>query len=116
MSDRMASRARAAIGFSVHTGWAAAVAVGGPAEAPEVLARARLELLREEDGVVRFVFHSVEKKPLGEARAVVERALFAGARMKKVIDGMGKALGPPWGADQKEAMALAWLALSAGIA
>ncbi|HYV49934.1 MAG TPA: hypothetical protein VFA20_33995 [Myxococcaceae bacterium] len=192
----MASRARTAIGFSVHTGWAAAVAVsvGGSAEKPEVLARARLELLREEDGVVRFVFHSVEDKPLAEAREVVERArkatrrnalaevkrfaeglgapvvaaglahpagkipvdlemivkshalihsaegalfrdavaqacealglrvervprkaLFTQASMKKAIDGMGKALGPPWGADQKEAAALAWLALAARV-
>jgi hypothetical protein len=190
----MASRARTAIGFSVHTGWAAAVAVGGSAGKPEVLARVRLELLREEDGVVRFVFHSVEDKPLAQAREVVERArkatrknalaevkkllgslegevvaaglvqpagkvpeeleailrshtlihsgegalfrdavahaceslgvrvqrvpkkeLFARASMKKVIDGMGKELGPPWGADQKEAMALGWLALAARV-
>ncbi|HEY8206833.1 MAG TPA: hypothetical protein VIG99_05080 [Myxococcaceae bacterium] len=187
----MASRARSAIGFSVHTGWAVAVVVGGTPSEPSVLARTRLELLKPEDGVVRFVFHSVEEKPLGEARKVVQRAreatrrnaeaevkrlvggleapvvaaglvlpagkvpeeletilkahtlihsaegalfrealkgaceslgirvervprkaVFADAGMKKTVDGMKKALGPPWGADQKQAMALGWMALS----
>lgn len=187
----MTSRARSAIGFSVHTGWAAAVAVGGPPSAPTVLARTRLELLKPEDGVVRFVYHSVEEKPLAQARKVVQRAqeatrrnalaelkrfageleakvvaagfalpagkvpeeleailkahpfihsaegalfrgalegaceslgirvervprkaIFADAGMKQVVDGMKKALGPPWGADQKEAMALGWMALA----
>ena len=197
----MASRARAAIGFSVHTGWAAAVAVGGSAPVPEVLGRARLELMREEDGVPVFVYHSVEKAGLAEAARMVKRAeeavrrhavealqafaadvapgglvaaglsapagkvpeeleavlrshalihsaegeLFRGAvawaceamkvpvewvprkslfaraaeaagttevAVKQVVDGMREALGPPWGADQKEAMVLAWIALA----
>ncbi|HZN94331.1 MAG TPA: hypothetical protein VFB81_16570 [Myxococcales bacterium] len=201
----MASRARAAVGFSVHTGWAAAVAVGGSAAEPQVLGRARLELVRPDDGFPRFVFHSVEGRPLAEARKVVERAeqatrrhaleeleRFAGevaqqgakvvaagltlatgklpaeleavlrshpfihtaegelfraaiahaceamkvpvervprktlfaqagqalgkteAAVKKVVDGMKASLGPPWGADQKEAMALGWIALARG--
>lgn len=197
-----AAMSPAAVGFSVHTGWAAAVAVGGTAAEPVVLERARLEM-EPAGGIPRFVFHWVENKPLAEASRQVEKAassvralarealerfaaaveakgsrvqaaglstaagkplpaleailrshslihaaegeLYRGAMaagcealglslarvprktlsaraaealgrteaaVKKVVDGMGKVIGPPWSADQKEAMTLAWIALA----
>jgi hypothetical protein len=37
--------ARAAVGFRAHSGWAAAVAVAGPADAPAAIARRRIEMV-----------------------------------------------------------------------
>jgi hypothetical protein len=37
--------ARAAVGFRAHSGWAAAVAVAGPADAPVAVARRRIEMV-----------------------------------------------------------------------
>jgi len=36
---------RAAVGFRAHSGWAAAVAVAGPADAPAAIARRRIEMV-----------------------------------------------------------------------
>lgn len=56
-----------AVGFKVHTGWAAVVAVGGPG--PEVLAKARVQVAWTfEEGAV---FHRGQEMPLEEARALV---------------------------------------------
>jgi hypothetical protein len=66
---------RAAIGFSVHTGWAAAVAVGGPKAT--VLARERVVLADSDYG--RFVYHAARETPafakemVKESRQVAER-------------------------------------------
>jgi hypothetical protein len=66
----MAARRRAAVGFKVHTGWAAVVAVGGPG--PEVLAKARVQVAWTfEEGAV---FHVGQKLPIEEARALVSEA------------------------------------------
>jgi hypothetical protein len=54
---------RAALGFSIHTGWAAAVTVGGPPA--EILARARLELADEDS---RFVYHVAAERGDAERR------------------------------------------------
>jgi hypothetical protein len=58
---------RAAIGFAVHTGWAAAVAVGGPPAA--VLARRRIELADDE---ARFVYHAASERRRDAARMIRE--------------------------------------------
>ncbi len=50
---------RAAIGFSVHTGWAAAVALGGPKAT--LLARERIVLADSDYG--RFVYHAARETP-----------------------------------------------------
>ncbi len=72
----MAAKRRAALGFKVHTGWAAVVAVGGPA--PEVLAKARLQVAWTFDEGA--VFHAGQQLPLEKARALVgeAEARFAG--------------------------------------
>ena len=62
---------RAAIGFAVHTGWAAAVALSGP---PAVLLlRRRLELADDAHDA-RFVFHAAAERP-NSAELITVRAL-----------------------------------------
>jgi len=68
---------RVAFGFSVHTGWAALVAVQGPAslDSPEILDRRRVEML--EGGrpeAPAFVYHAAAKLPLKTAEPLVQRA------------------------------------------
>src|SRR5579883_1490822 len=64
-------RARVALGFSVHTGWAAALAAGGTPRAPVVEERARVELI---EGERRFVYHHAAEVPLAQAQRDVARA------------------------------------------
>jgi hypothetical protein len=61
---------RAALGISVHTGWAACVVAGGSIENPRIELRERIELLGDAE---RFVFHRAEQMPLKEAEAFVKR-------------------------------------------
>jgi hypothetical protein len=60
---------RAALGFSVHTGWAAMVAVA--AKNGAVLGRRRLVLLGDDPERPRFVFHAASKLPLDAAERLV---------------------------------------------
>jgi hypothetical protein len=58
---------RAALGFSVHTGWAAMVAADG-----SVLDRRRIVLMSGEDRArPRFVFHAASKLPFAAAERLV---------------------------------------------
>ena len=50
----------AAIGFSVHSGWAAMVAIGGSAAAPTLLGRSRVALIDERDRDSKQPYHAVE--------------------------------------------------------
>jgi hypothetical protein len=50
----------AAIGFSPHSGWAAMVVLGGTAAAPELLARARVQLIDDHDPESKQPYHAVE--------------------------------------------------------
>jgi hypothetical protein len=50
----------AAIGFSPHSGWAAMVALGGAAAAPELLARSRVQLMDDRDPESKQPYHAVE--------------------------------------------------------
>src|SRR3954447_23026958 len=60
---------RAALGFSVHTGKAVVVAVGGAREAPAVLAKGRIDVaFTFEEGAV---FHAAQELSIEEARALV---------------------------------------------
>jgi hypothetical protein len=58
-----------ALGFSVHTGWAAMVAVGG-ARKPRILLRERLALVAG----VRFVYHAAVEMDLGAAARAIDAA------------------------------------------
>jgi hypothetical protein len=67
----------AALGFSVHTGWAVEVAVAprSPASA-EVLDRRRIELLDGSDVEgPRFVYHAARSLSLDAARRLIARSL-----------------------------------------
>jgi hypothetical protein len=68
-------RGRAALGFSVHTGWAAVVAVAGPAASAAVLDRRRLEMMPGRDPESpRFVYHVAAKLRLEPARRLVQES------------------------------------------
>ena len=193
---------RAALGFKLHTGWAALVAVAGSPAEIQVLNRQRIELLPPNSKIPRFVYHTASEMPLAQATELVKRAreasfeaaslavkntveklnargiridvcgvlsgstlvpndlaailrshpmihsaegaLFQNAivsacgslrlkivpsrerdvwvraaaawditepRLRKIVDGLRKSLGPPWGADHKVSTAIALLAL-----
>jgi hypothetical protein len=58
MLRRVRSNANAAaIGFSVHTGWAASVLVVGPRRAPTIVDRRRIRLTDSDDTVRAEVYH-----------------------------------------------------------
>lgn len=63
---------RAALGFAVHTGRAVVVAVGGPIDSPEILAKAQIVVASSfEEGAV---FHVAQELPIEQARALVRDA------------------------------------------
>jgi len=65
-------RRRAALGWSVHTGWAVLVAVSGPAASAAVIDRRRIQMMPQRDVKrPRFVFHAAQKlAPAAGARTV----------------------------------------------
>jgi hypothetical protein len=65
----------AALGFRVHSGWAALVALSLDGRSPLVLQRQRPHLVKTFTYEFRQPFHTAEKKPLDEARAFVSNAL-----------------------------------------
>jgi hypothetical protein len=60
-----------ALGFRSHSGWAALVAVAGPAMEPAVVVRRRVELSRK---TPRQPFHAAEGRPFAAAEALIRRA------------------------------------------
>lgn len=77
---------RAALGFSIHTGWAAVVALSDSAE---VLARRRIELV---EGGARFVYHAVARGlgAVGGIRDAERTArLRAGAALRDLVQEHG---------------------------
>jgi len=63
---------RAALGFKLHTGWAALVAVAGDPERIQVLLRRRIELLPPNSAIPRFVYHAASEMPLARATELVQ--------------------------------------------
>jgi hypothetical protein len=81
-------RPTAALGLRAHSGWAALVAVGGTAAAPQVLDRRRIEMA---DGPeAKQPYHAAEELPLAEARALLDR--FARQAQERAAAGLGAAL------------------------
>lgn len=62
---------QAAVGFRVHSGWAAMVVVCVEKGAPLVLARERVQLVETFSYRFRQPYHTAEKLPLGQARKFV---------------------------------------------
>jgi hypothetical protein len=63
---------QAATGFRVHSGWAAAVTVAGPARSPAVVDRRRIELAKPPLARSKQPYHAAEGMPLGEAGEWIE--------------------------------------------
>jgi hypothetical protein len=66
------------IGFFAHTGWAVAVALAGPVDAPQVAARRRLELWKGTDA---HAYHRAAELDLPAARELISRAEELSRRM-----------------------------------
>jgi hypothetical protein len=62
---------QAAVGFRVHSGWAAVVAVSLGKSAPVVLERKRIHLVNTFTYTFRQPYHTAEKMPLAEARPFI---------------------------------------------
>jgi hypothetical protein len=60
-----------AFGFSAHTGWAQAVAVGASLAAPKLLHRGRVDLSVGKESA--HVFHAAAEMPLAAAKTYIER-------------------------------------------
>jgi hypothetical protein len=69
----MAQTKQAAIGFRVHSGWAAVVAVCVDKGAPVVLARQRVHLVETFSYEFRQPYHTAEKMLDGQAREFISR-------------------------------------------
>ncbi len=67
----------AVLGFRVHTGWAAAVALAGPLSTPRVIERRRFTLVDETDHDSVFVYHAAAERTGG----AVERHISAARRV-----------------------------------
>ena len=76
---------RAALGVRVHSGWAALIAIAGPAAAPEVIERRRLELA--DGSMPKQPYHAAEallgKAGLAAAEALIARAAERTGRMAR---------------------------------
>jgi len=64
---------QAAVGFRVHSGWAAAVAVSLEKGEPVVLARQRVHLVETFTYEFRQPYHTAEKMLIGQAREFITR-------------------------------------------
>jgi len=69
----MAQTRQAAIGFRVHSGWAAVVAVCVEKGEPVVLARQRVHLVETFTYEFRQPYHTAEKMLIGQAREFITR-------------------------------------------
>src|SRR5262245_34532263 len=79
----MSSGTQAAIGFRTHTGWAAAVAVSGPASSPKVIDRRRVVLAGSDNELPAAVYHAVQKLPLSAAEKLVKQVTESAHRMAR---------------------------------
>ena len=73
------TRARAALGFRVHSGWAAAVAVAGTPARPEILERRRIDIADPALRGSAQPYHAAEKMPVAEAKRYLDRCVSASA-------------------------------------
>ena len=80
---------QAAVGFRVHSGWAAVVVVWLEKGAPVVLERKRAHLVKTFSYTCRQPYHTAEKMPLAEARRFVAQVQTEARQLAhRVIHGM----------------------------
>jgi len=65
---------RVALGFKLHTGWAAVVALAGDPGNCELLLRRRIELLPPGNSDARFVYHRAAELSAAQAQELVQQA------------------------------------------
>jgi hypothetical protein len=75
---------RAALGFRLHTGWAALVAVAWPGKIA-VLLRRRVELLPADGSIPRFMYHTAAEMEAAEGAALVKRAVSAARKTAEAV-------------------------------
>jgi hypothetical protein len=71
----------AAIGFRAHSGWAAAVAIAGPAEAPAVIARRRIEMVERTGPRAAQPYHAAAGQASVAAERIIGQAAASAARL-----------------------------------
>jgi hypothetical protein len=64
---------RAAVGFRVHSGWAAAVTLSGTQRSPEIVDRRRVELCEASIRGSKQPYHAAEALPPRDAEALIGR-------------------------------------------
>ena len=92
---------QAAVGFRVHSGWSALVAVSLEKDGPIVLSRERVHLVETFIYKFRQPYHTAERMPLEKARVFVEESLAEAKRLgcgairttQKELGNKGYALG-----------------------
>jgi hypothetical protein len=62
------------VGFKIHTGWTAYVAVTAAPNALQILVRGRTALLPDDDSIPRFVYHEAAERDAGKASEIVRAA------------------------------------------
>ena len=85
----------AVIGLRSHSGWAAAVTVGGPALSPVVFDRRRLETADPKIPGSKQPFHAAEGLPLPKADALIDRCMTSSRELaRKALDAIVDDLAP----------------------
>jgi len=79
----VAAARQAAIGFRAHSGWAALVAVVGSLDAPEVIARRRIEIADPSIRGSKQPFHAAEPMEIAEARKHIARCTSSTRRLSR---------------------------------
>ncbi len=78
----------AVLGLRAHSGWAALVALAGPADAPEVVDRRRIEMAEGEEA--KQPYHAAEGLPLAKASALLDR--LAKGALARATEGLAAAV------------------------
>ena len=68
-----------ALGLRAHSGWAAAIALAGPASAPRVLARQRLEFADPKLAYSKQPYHAAAERSLPEAEKLIAQCMQSSA-------------------------------------
>src|SRR5262249_6212214 len=89
----IAAMRKAAIGFRVHSCWAALVAVAGSRDSPEIIARRRIELADPGMRGSKQPFHAAEPLEFSDAKAFLDRCEASTRKLsrdalKAAIDGL----------------------------
>jgi hypothetical protein len=83
---------RAGIGFLAHTGWAVAVALSGPLDAPRLAVRRRVELWEGRDA---HVYHrAAEGDPRAALQIVTRAEELSRRKAREALDSLRAELGP----------------------